>query len=80
MVRRAFADLELHEAEVVLGGGMLARGEGFLHERVVASLPSGAVPVVPDTPPVAGAVLVALDAVGASDHAKRRVREELRAR
>ena len=80
MVRRAFADLELHEAEVVLGGGMLARGEGFLHERVVASLPSGAVPVVPDTPPVAGAVLAALDAVGASDDAKRRVREALRAR
>src|SRR4051794_9106487 len=57
MVRRAFADLELHEAEVVLGGGMLARGEGFLHDRVVAGLPSGTVPVVPDTPPVAGAVL-----------------------
>jgi N-acetylglucosamine kinase-like BadF-type ATPase len=80
MVRRAFTDLELHEAVVVLGGGMLARGEGFLHERVVASLPSGTVPVVPDTPPVAGSVLAALDAVGASEDAKRRVREELRAR
>jgi len=80
MVRRSFADLELREADVVLGGGMLARREGFLYERVVAGLPSGAVPVVPDAPPVAGAVLVALDAVGASDDAKRRVREELRAR
>jgi N-acetylglucosamine kinase-like BadF-type ATPase len=78
MGRRALADLELEEADVVLGGGMLARGEGFLHERVVAALPSGAVPVVPDAPPVAGAVLAALDAVGASDDAKRRVREELR--
>ena len=42
MVRRAFADLGVGEADVVLGGGMLARGEGFLHERVVAGLPAGA--------------------------------------
>jgi N-acetylglucosamine kinase-like BadF-type ATPase len=80
MVRRAFADLELREADVVLGGGMLARGEGFLHERAVAGFPSGATPVVPDAPPVAGAVLAALDAVDASHEAKRRVREELRVR
>lgn len=80
MVCRAFADLEFEEADVVLGGGMLAHGTGHLHERVVAKLPSGAIPVVPDTPPVAGAVLAALDAVGASDDAKRRVREELRGR
>jgi len=80
MIHRALADLELQEGDVVLGGGMLAPGEGFLHERVVAALPSRAVPVVPDAPPVAGAVLAALDAVGASDDAKRRVREELRGR
>jgi N-acetylglucosamine kinase-like BadF-type ATPase len=80
MVRRALEDLELEAADVVLGGGMLARGEGFLHERVVAALPRRATPVVPDAPPVAGAVLAALDAVGASDEAKRRVREELRGR
>jgi len=80
MIHRALADLELQEADIVLGGGMLAPGEGFLHERVVAALPSRAVPVVPDAPPVAGAVLAALDAVGASDDAKRRVREELRGR
>ena len=49
---------------------MLARGEGFLHERVVSALPGGAIPVVPDAPPVAGAVLAALDAVGASDDAE----------
>jgi N-acetylglucosamine kinase-like BadF-type ATPase len=80
MVERAFADLGVEAADVVLGGGMLAHGKGFLHERIVATLPNGANPVVPDTPPVAGAVLAALDAVGASDAAKRRVREELRAR
>jgi len=80
MVRRAFADIDLRQADVVLGGGMLARGDGLLYERVVAALPAGASPVVPDAQPVAGAVLAALDAVGASDDAKRRVREELRAR
>ena len=80
MVRRAFADLDVREADVVLGGGMLERGEGFLHERVVSALPGGAIPIAPDAPPVAGAVLAALDAVGATDDAKRRVREELRDR
>jgi hypothetical protein len=79
MVRRAFADLDVEEADVVLGGGMLSRGEGYLHESVVAALPAGANAVVPDAPPVTGAVLAALDAVGATDGAKRRVREELRA-
>jgi N-acetylglucosamine kinase-like BadF-type ATPase len=80
MVRRAFADLDVEAADVVLGGGMLAGGEGLLHELVVAGLPAGASGVVPDALPVAGAVLAALDAVGATDEAKRRVREELRAR
>jgi N-acetylglucosamine kinase-like BadF-type ATPase len=80
MVRRAFAYLGLEAADVVLGGGMLASGEGHLHELVVAGLPIGATAVVPDAPPVAGAVLVALDAVGATGDAKQRVREELRAR
>jgi N-acetylglucosamine kinase-like BadF-type ATPase len=80
MVRRAFADLGIDAGDVVLGGGMLVRGEGFLHERVVSQLPAGARTIVSDAPPVAGAVLAALDAVGATDDAKRRVREELRAR
>jgi hypothetical protein len=59
---------------------MLGSGDGLLHELVVAGLPIGASAVFPDTPPVAGAVLAALDAVGATEGAKRRVREELRAR
>jgi N-acetylglucosamine kinase-like BadF-type ATPase len=80
MVRRAFADLGVEAADVVLGGGMLATGDGLLHELVVAGLPVGARAVVPDAAPVAGAVLAALDAVGATEGAKRRVREELRAR
>jgi N-acetylglucosamine kinase-like BadF-type ATPase len=80
MVRRAFADLRVEAADVVLGGGMLGSGDGLLQGLVVAGLPAGASAVVPDAPPVAGAVLAALDAVGAAEDAKRRVREELRAR
>jgi N-acetylglucosamine kinase-like BadF-type ATPase len=80
MVRRAFADLDVEAADVVLGGGMLAPGDALLHELVVAALPVGARALVADAPPVAGAVLAALDAVGATESAKRRVREELRAR
>jgi hypothetical protein len=45
----------------VVRGGMLARGEGLLHELVVAELPDGARAVTPALPPVGGAVLAALD-------------------
>jgi len=58
LVERALRDLGLDQAEVVLGGGMLA-GRGRLFELVAARLP--AEPVVPELPPVAGAVLAALD-------------------
>jgi len=77
MTERAFRDLELSEADVVLGGGMLQPGAGALHERVLAQLPAGARPVVPAADPVIGAALAALDAAGASDHAKARLRAGL---
>jgi hypothetical protein len=79
LVARGFRDLELDAADVVLGGGMLRRGEGLLHDEVVARLPARARPVVLRHPPVLGAALAALDAAGASDAAKARLREELRA-
>jgi N-acetylglucosamine kinase-like BadF-type ATPase len=79
-VRRAFRDLELGEADVVLGGGMLDPGEGALHDRVLERLPEGARPTVLRDPPVLGAALAALDALDAGDDAKARLREELRAR
>ena len=60
LVRRTLADLGLREADVVLGGGMLASGEGLLHELVVDALPERARPVTPELSPVAGAVLEAL--------------------
>jgi N-acetylglucosamine kinase-like BadF-type ATPase len=76
LARKALRVLELVEADVVLGGGML-RGEPVLFERVRALLPAGAVPVVLKESPVCGAVLTALDAAGASSGAKQRLREEL---
>jgi N-acetylglucosamine kinase-like BadF-type ATPase len=58
LVERAFRDLEVDDADVVLGGGMLER-RGRLYDLVAEQLP--AEPIVPDLPPVAGAVLAALD-------------------
>ena len=58
LVERALRDLGLEDADIVLGGGMLEPG-GRLGELVAPSLPSA--PIVPDLPPVAGAVLAALD-------------------
>jgi len=59
LVERALRDLELDAADVVLGGGMLVE-QGRLYGLVAEQLP--AAPVVPTLPPVAGAVLAALDA------------------
>jgi hypothetical protein len=80
MARRAFRDLEVAEADVVLGGGMLHGGKGLLYETVAERLPAAlrAVPVVDQ--PVVGAVLAALDEARATDAAKARLREELRGR
>jgi N-acetylglucosamine kinase-like BadF-type ATPase len=80
MIERAFRDLDLQEADVVLGGGMLERGAGSLHDAVLARLRAGARPTVLHDPPVLGAALAALDAAGAAAAAKARLREELRAR
>ena len=58
LVERALRDLELDGADVVLGGGMLAdRGRlyGLVSEQLAGE------PLVPTLPPVAGAVLAALD-------------------
>jgi N-acetylglucosamine kinase-like BadF-type ATPase len=76
--QRAFADLEIAAADVVLGGGMLQGGDSLLYRRAVELLPHGASPIRLAAPPVLGAVLAALDDVGAGDGAKNRVREALR--
>lgn len=77
LVRRGLRDLGVESADVVLGGGMLQGGGGPLHDRVLERLPASCRPVVLRAPPVLGAVLAALDAVGASDAAKERVRDAL---
>jgi N-acetylglucosamine kinase-like BadF-type ATPase len=58
LVERALRDLELDEADVVLGGGMLA-DRGRLYGLVAEQLPGE--PLLPMLPPVAGAVLAALE-------------------
>lgn len=58
LVERAFRELGLRDATVVLGGGMLVR-RGRLFDLVAARLPSE--PRIPDVAPVGGAVLAALD-------------------
>jgi N-acetylglucosamine kinase-like BadF-type ATPase len=63
LVERALRDLELEDADVVLGGGMLESG-GRLVELVTPRLPSP--PIVPELPPVAGAVLAALESGAAA--------------
>jgi N-acetylglucosamine kinase-like BadF-type ATPase len=74
LVARAFRDLELDEADVVLGGGLLSGG-GPLADEVSTQLPDGARPVVLREPPVLGAALAALDAAGASPDADARLRD-----
>lgn len=80
LASRALHDLDVTEADVVLGGGMLRRGEGPFYDAVVARLPVGARGVPLRDPPAVGAALAALDAAGASEDAKERLREELRGR
>jgi N-acetylglucosamine kinase-like BadF-type ATPase len=63
LVERAQRELAIADADIVLGGGMLA-DRGALYELVAARLPVE--PIVPDVPPVAGAVLAALDAAAAA--------------
>jgi N-acetylglucosamine kinase-like BadF-type ATPase len=75
LVERALRDLGLDIATVVVGGGLLA-GRGRLFDLVAARLP--AAPVVPDVPPVAGAVLAALHAAGAPADAGERLRAAFR--
>jgi N-acetylglucosamine kinase-like BadF-type ATPase len=79
MTLRALKDLAVKEADVVLGGGMLHGGGGLLYQLVAERLPLGARPVPALHQPVLGAALAALDAVGAREPAKARLREELRA-
>jgi N-acetylglucosamine kinase-like BadF-type ATPase len=84
MTRVALERLELGDepAEVLLGGGLLQSGDGPLGAAVEAELlriaPRANV-TTPSSPPIVGAALLGLDAIGASTEAQQRTREELEA-
>ncbi len=78
LARKALRDLELVDAEVVLGGGMLREGKGLLYDEVVSRLGEHEHPVVATDPPVLGAGLAALDAAGAPPEAGERLRAAFR--
>ena len=84
MARVALERLDLVDepAEVLLGGGLLQSGDGPLGAAVEAELrrvaPRAAV-TAPSSPPIVGAALLGLDALGAAAEAQRRAREELEA-
>jgi N-acetylglucosamine kinase-like BadF-type ATPase len=67
--------------EVVLGGGVLTAGHALLMDpigRLLAALAPFAVIRVVTTPPVVGAGLLGLDAIGAGPRARARLRESYR--
>jgi len=73
-------DLQDEPVEVVLGGGVFDTGDAGFHERVAAGIRAvapGAVLVRLDAPPVLGAALIGLDAIGAPPSALTAVRRAL---
>jgi N-acetylglucosamine kinase-like BadF-type ATPase len=81
-VRAAVARLDLGDepVEVVLGGGVFDTGDIGFHERVVAGIRAAAPKsqlVRLGAPPVLGAALIGLDAIGASPGAHETLRSAL---
>ena len=75
-------DLQDEPVEVVLGGGVFDTTDAAFHERVAAGVHDvapRAVLVRLDAPPVLGAALIGLDAIGAAPTALAAVREALTA-
>jgi N-acetylglucosamine kinase-like BadF-type ATPase len=81
-VRAAIGRLGLRDerVEVVLGGTLLRTAPPHLLDRVrggLAVVAPEAVVIVPDSPPIAGAALLALDDLAADEEAKARARGAL---
>jgi N-acetylglucosamine kinase-like BadF-type ATPase len=81
-VRAAVTRLDLHDeaVEVVLGGGVFDTTDRAFHDRVAAGVHAAApraVLVHLDAPPVLGAALIGLDAIGAPASALAAVRAAL---
>jgi hypothetical protein len=84
MARVALERLDLADepAEVLLGGGLIQSGDGPLGAAVEYELRRLAPKVsvsATSSPPIVGAALLGLDAIGAPAEAQRRVRAELEA-
>jgi N-acetylglucosamine kinase-like BadF-type ATPase len=84
MARVALERLDLagKPAEVLLGGGLLQTGNGRLSNAVEEELRRIAPEVsvtAPSSPPIVGAALLGLDAIGAGPEVQQRLREELEA-
>ena len=84
MARVALERLDLGDVatEVLLGGGLLQSGNGPLSAAVEDELrrfaPWASV-TAPSSPPIVGAALLGLDAIGSGPEAQRRARDELEA-
>ena len=67
-------------AEILLGGGLVQSGDGRISSAVEAELrrvaPKATV-TAPSSPPIVGAALLGLDAIGARPEAQARIRDEL---
>ncbi len=83
LARVALDRLALDEpTEVLLGGGLVQEGDGRLLDAVRAGLEGARAELAvraTASAPIVGAALLGLDAIGASDSAKLRVREQLAA-
>jgi N-acetylglucosamine kinase-like BadF-type ATPase len=82
MARVAIERLDLREepTEVLLGGGLLQTGDGRLSgavERELRRVAPSATVTAPSSPPIVGAALLGLDALGAPPSAHERARSEL---
>ena len=81
LARVALKRLELHEpTEVLLGGGLVQTGDGRLVDAVRAGLADAGTELTvraTASAPIVGAALLGLDALGASQEAKLRAREQL---
>jgi N-acetylglucosamine kinase-like BadF-type ATPase len=82
LARAALVRLELQAqpVEVLLGGGLLQAGNKRLLDGIVAGLRElgeGVVVRVNSSPPIVGAALLGLDALGAGPEAQARLRHEL---
>ncbi|MFI6323440.1 N-acetylglucosamine kinase [Nonomuraea sp. NPDC050556] len=74
MAGAALSALNLTDCEVVLGGGILAAAPPGLLDPIRAGLPASVRPVVVSAPPLLGAGLAGLDALGAGPEAYARLR------